>query len=47
MNNQLPRGIKSGTGWLRLPEFQVERPVHLIQLAPAFNEIFSHTRFIT
>lgn len=42
MQDQFPRGIKTGFCGLRLPEFQVEWPVHIFQLASAFDKIGSH-----
>ena len=42
MDDHFPNGVGTGFGRLRLPEFQVERPVHILQLAPAFDKIFSH-----
>jgi len=47
MDNYFPHGVEARLGRLRLPEFQVERPVHFLQLAFAFCEIRSHGFFIS
>jgi len=31
---------------LSLPEFQIERPVHLLDFSAFFNKIFSHFSFL-
>jgi hypothetical protein len=42
MNDQFPNRIKARLGRLRLPEFQVKRPVHILQPASTHHEILSH-----
>jgi hypothetical protein len=42
MNDQFPGGVKAGFCRLRLPEFQVERLVHLFEPSASFNKVLSH-----
>jgi hypothetical protein len=42
MDNTFPSRIETRFGWLRLPEFQVKRPVHLLNFSSLFKKILSH-----